>query len=109
MARRWPRPSWSGRRRRGPARERPPAPARPPEVPSLLIAEARVICALIAAGWSWDVEVVRGALTEALAELRRLEADFTTLHPLAAIAEPMMALYDGDQEVALSAFERYLT
>jgi predicted ATPase/DNA-binding SARP family transcriptional activator len=81
----------------------------PPEVPSLLIAEARVICALIAAGWSWDVEVVRGALTEALAELRRLEADFTTLHPLAAIAEPMMALYDGDQEVALSAFERYLT
>jgi predicted ATPase/DNA-binding SARP family transcriptional activator len=79
-----------------------------PGAPSLAIAEARVICALIAAGWTWDVEVVRGALTEGIAELRRLGADFATLHPLAALAEPMMALYDGDQELALSAFERYL-
>jgi predicted ATPase/DNA-binding SARP family transcriptional activator len=79
-----------------------------PGSPSLVIAEARVICALIAAGWTWDVEVVRGTLTEGLAELRRRGADFATLHPLAALAEPMMALYDGDQELALSAFEHYL-
>ncbi len=31
----------------------------PPRPASLVIAEARVICALIAAGWAWDVELVR--------------------------------------------------
>jgi hypothetical protein len=32
-----------------------------------------------------------------------------TLHPLAALAEPMAALYDGNAELALSTFERYTT
>jgi predicted ATPase/DNA-binding SARP family transcriptional activator len=76
---------------------------------SLEVAEARVICALIAAGWSWDVEVIRGALNEALAELRRWAPSLAAIHPLAALAEPMMALFDGDQELALTAFEQYLS
>ena len=36
----------------------------PPRPASLLTAEARVICALIAAGWSWDVELIREELSE---------------------------------------------
>jgi hypothetical protein len=81
----------------------------PLPVASLRIAEARVICTLIAAGWSWDVEAVRETLTEALEDLRRCGAGSLTIHPLAAMAEPMMGLYDGDEELALSTFERYLT
>jgi predicted ATPase/DNA-binding SARP family transcriptional activator len=81
----------------------------PPPIASLRIAEARVICTLIAAGWSWDVEAVRETLTEALADLQLRSAGSLTIHPLAAMAEPMMGLYDGDEELALSTFERYLT
>ena len=76
---------------------------------SLEVAEARVICALIAAGWSWDVELIRGALNEALAELRRWAPNFAEIHGLAALAQPMVALLDGDQDLALAAFEQYLT
>jgi predicted ATPase/DNA-binding SARP family transcriptional activator len=76
---------------------------------SLEVAEARVICALIAAGWSWDVEMIRDALNEALGELRRWAPNFAEIHGLAALAQPMMALYDGDQDLALAAFEQYLT
>jgi len=76
---------------------------------SLEVAEARVICALIAAGWSWDVEMIRSSLNEALGELRRLAPDFAAIHPLAAMAEPMMALFDGDQDLALTTWEHYLT
>jgi hypothetical protein len=81
----------------------------PPRAETLRIAEAKVICALIAAGWTWEVEMVRGLLTEALADLRRWDGDYTSFHPLAALAEPMLALYDGDHESALASFERYLT
>jgi predicted ATPase len=81
----------------------------PPHPADLVIAEARVICALIAAGWAWDVETIRGELSEALADLRRLHADSATLHPLAALTEPMVALYDGNERLALATFERYMT
>jgi predicted ATPase len=76
---------------------------------SLEVAEARVICALIAAGWSWDVGMIRDALNEALGELRRWAPNFAEVHGLAALAQPMMALLDGDQDLALAAFEHYLT
>jgi hypothetical protein len=81
----------------------------PPRPVRLLIAEARLICALIAAGWAWDVELIREELSEALAGLRRLHPDFMTLHPLAALAEPLVALYDGNETLALSTFERYMS
>jgi len=73
------------------------------------LAEAKVICALIAAGWSWEVNTIRRQLGDALAELRRWDDEYRDFHPLAAMAEPMMALYDGDHEGAIHTFDRYLT
>jgi hypothetical protein len=73
------------------------------------LAEARVIGALVAAGWAWEVDTVRDVLTEALADLARWSAEIEKFHPLAAFAEPMLALYDGDHELAMSWFERCLT
>ncbi len=97
-------PSWADHPPQSPA-----GPAPGDGSPALRIAEARVICALIAAGWTWDVELVRGQLTEAIANLRRQAPDFALVHPLVALAEPIMALYDGDQDRALALFNRYLT
>jgi predicted ATPase/DNA-binding SARP family transcriptional activator len=75
------------------------------------IAEARVICALIAAGWTWDIESVRGALTDSIAALGQWAQadDYATVHPIALLAEPMLTLYDGDGERALIQFERFTT
>jgi predicted ATPase/DNA-binding SARP family transcriptional activator len=79
----------------------------PPE--TLPIAEAQVICSLLAAGWSWDIEAIREPLTTAIAALNRWSADFTAMHPLAAMVEPMLAMFDGDYESALAGFERFTT
>jgi predicted ATPase/DNA-binding SARP family transcriptional activator len=75
------------------------------------IAEGRVVCALLAAGWNWDIESVRGPLTDSIAALRRWvqTGDYATLHPVALLAEPMLTLYDGDAERALGHFERFAT
>jgi predicted ATPase/DNA-binding SARP family transcriptional activator len=71
------------------------------------IAEARVICALLAAGPDWDMEVVRPELTTALAELAELSGDGMTMHPMAGMAEPMLALFDRDPDRALAIMDRY--
>jgi predicted ATPase/DNA-binding SARP family transcriptional activator len=75
------------------------------------IAEARVICTLLAAGWTWDIESVRGPLTDSIAALSRWAQadDYATVHPIALLAEPMLTLYDGDSELALAQFERFST
>jgi predicted ATPase/DNA-binding SARP family transcriptional activator len=75
------------------------------------IAEARVICALLAAGWTWDIDSVREALTESIAGLNRWAQadDYAAVHPVALLAEPMLTLYDGDAERALAQFERFIT
>ncbi|HTU76562.1 MAG TPA: BTAD domain-containing putative transcriptional regulator [Trebonia sp.] len=80
-----------------------------PEARTREIAEGRVLCALMAAGWSWDIESIRGPLNEGIAELSRWPREYEGFHPLAALAEPMMALYDGDHERAIAMFEPYLT
>lgn len=80
----------------------------PPPITTLRIAEARVICALLAAGWSWDIDSVRGQLNEAIACLGRWSDSYASFHPLAAMAEPMITLYDGEHERSLAQFERYL-
>jgi predicted ATPase/DNA-binding SARP family transcriptional activator len=79
----------------------------PPPLTTRPIAEARAICALLASGWSWDVESIRGPLTEAIGALATWADDFATFHPIAAIAEPLLAQYDGASERALALFERY--
>jgi predicted ATPase/DNA-binding SARP family transcriptional activator len=79
----------------------------PPSPPTPRIAEARVICALLAAGWSWDIESVREPLTQAIAALGDRGADYAALHPLVALAEPMLMQYQGEHERAQARFERY--
>ena len=74
---------------------------------TLRIAEARVICALLAAGMSWNFEAIREPLTAAIAALGQWSADYETFHPLAALAEPILAQYDGNYEHAMAQFERY--
>ena len=72
------------------------------------LAEGRVICALLAAGWSWDIDRIRQPLTEALAVLAGF-GDDEIGHPLVAMAEPMLMQYDGATDLAQRQFERYST
>ena len=73
------------------------------------LAEARVICSLLAAGWTWDIDRIREPLTEALAALNGFGADYGSFHPLVAMAEPLLMQYDGAVDQALRQFERYVT
>ena len=76
---------------------------------SLLIAESRVVCAMMAATVSWDLAAVREPLTTAIARLHELAADGAVIHPIAAMAEPMLALFEGDTDRALAVIEGYTT
>jgi hypothetical protein len=71
------------------------------------MAESRVVCALMAAGPRWDMETVRPELTAALAELAELVSDSLTVHPMAGMAEPMLALFDRDTDRALTIMNGY--
>ena len=72
------------------------------------LAEARVICALLAAGWMWDIDSVRGPLTEALAAVDEFDDGSGPGHPLVAMAEPVLLQYDGASDQARARFERYI-
>ena len=72
------------------------------------LAEARVICAMLAAGWNWELDRVREPLTEALDALHGLGADYTSFHPLVAMAEPVLMQFDGAIDQAQELFERYI-
>jgi tetratricopeptide (TPR) repeat protein len=80
-----------------------------PPPPSRQLTEARVICSLLAAGWTWDIDLIREPLTEALAALNGLGADYGSFHPLVAMAEPLLMQYDGDTDQAQQQFERYIS
>jgi predicted ATPase/DNA-binding SARP family transcriptional activator len=73
------------------------------------MAEARVVCAMTAAGDSWDIDSVRPALAEAVADMTRWSPDTAPAHPIAAMGEPMLALYDRDPDRAFAVFDRYVT
>jgi predicted ATPase/DNA-binding winged helix-turn-helix (wHTH) protein len=73
------------------------------------VAEARIICSMIAAGWNWDIDLIREPLAEALAALNGLGADYGSFHPLVAMAEPVVMQYDGATDQAQQQFERYVT
>ena len=79
----------------------------PPEPPTERTAEARVICALLAAGWSYDLETVKGPLVEAIAGLARWGDDRTASHPLVALAEPVLLQFQGEHQRAQDQFDRY--
>ena len=73
------------------------------------LAEARVICAVMAAGPAWDIDQVRGDLTEALAALAEWSAELSSFHPIACMAEPVLALFDNDPDRALASLGRFGT
>jgi hypothetical protein len=75
---------------------------------TMQLVEARVICALLAAGWNWNIDLIREPLTEALTALKRFGGDYGSLHPLVAMAEPMLMQYDGAAGQAQEQFERYI-
>jgi predicted ATPase/DNA-binding SARP family transcriptional activator len=73
------------------------------------IAEARMVCALIAAGPSWEIQRVQPVLAAAVADFADLTGGEPPANPVAAMGEPMLALADRDPERALAVFDRYLT
>ena len=79
----------------------------PPEPPTERTAEARVICALLAAGWSFDLEKVKVPLLEAIAGLSEWGDDYMAFHPLVALAEPVLLQFQGDREHAMDYYDRY--
>ncbi|GEM_PF-995959 len=78
-----------------------------PRERSARMAEARVVCALTAAGETWDIDAVRPVLAAAVADLAKSSPDGAPAHPIAAMGEPMLALYDRDPERAFAVFDRY--
>ncbi len=72
----------------------------PPEPPTERTAEARVICALLAAGWSFDLEKVKEPLLEAIAGLSEWGDDYIAFHPLVALAEPVLLQFAGGARAA---------
>jgi len=80
----------------------------PPEPLTQPIVEGRIVCALLAAGWSWDIDSIRAPLTEALAALERLVGPQDVTHPLVAMAEPLLMQYDGAADQAEQQYQRYL-
>jgi predicted ATPase/DNA-binding SARP family transcriptional activator len=79
----------------------------PPEPPTRWTAEARVICAVIAAGWAFDIEAVKVPLVEAIAGLAAWGDDYVEFHPLVAIAEPLLLQFTGERERAQDWYERH--
>jgi predicted ATPase/DNA-binding SARP family transcriptional activator len=73
------------------------------------MAEARIVCALTAAGPSWEIQAVQPALAAAVADLAELTGGEPPSSPVAAAGEPMLALAERDPERAFALFDRYLT
>ncbi|MGH3164805.1 MAG: ATP-binding protein, partial [Trebonia sp.] len=84
-----------------------PVPSAEESPDALRMAEARVICTFLAAAPMFDLEQVRPAMTAAIRDLADVSAGRLDIHPVAAIIEPMLALYDGSPERAIARFRRY--
>jgi predicted ATPase/DNA-binding SARP family transcriptional activator len=81
----------------------------PPDPPTKATAEARVICAMLAAGWSYDLEAVKEQLIEGVAGIAAWTDDPADLHPLAAMAEPLLLQFTGGREQVRAVYDRYAT
>jgi predicted ATPase/DNA-binding SARP family transcriptional activator len=79
----------------------------PPDPPTKWTAEARVICAIIAAGWTYDLAAVKAPLVEAIAGLAPWGDEYAEFHPLVAIAEPLLLQFLGERERAQDWYERH--
>jgi hypothetical protein len=73
------------------------------------MAEARMICAMTAAGPSWEIHTVQSVLAAAVADFAELTGGQPPSNPVAAMAEPMLILGERDLERAFAVFDRYMT
>jgi predicted ATPase/DNA-binding SARP family transcriptional activator len=80
-----------------------------PRERSPIIAEGRMVSAMTAAGPSWEIHTVQPALSAAVADFAELTHGEPPSNPVAAMAEPMLALGERDPERAFAVFDRYLT
>jgi predicted ATPase/DNA-binding SARP family transcriptional activator len=80
-----------------------------PRERSLRIAEARTVCAMTASGPSWEIDTLQPVLAAAVADFAELAHGEIPSNPVAAMAEPMLALSERDPERALAVFDRYMT
>ena len=80
-----------------------------PRERSARIAEARIVCALTAAGPSYEIDAVQPTLVSAIADYAALAGGVPTSNPVAAMGEPMLALQERDPERAFAIFDRYMT
>jgi predicted ATPase/DNA-binding SARP family transcriptional activator len=78
-----------------------------PRERSQRVAEARMVCALIAAGPSWEIHQVQPVLAAAVADFAELAGGEPPSNPVAAMGEPMLALAERDPERALAVFDHY--
>jgi hypothetical protein len=78
-----------------------------PRERSLRIAEARIVCALTAAGPSYEIDAVQPALASAVADFAELAHGEPPNNPIAATGEAMLALDVRDPERALAVFDQY--
>jgi hypothetical protein len=76
---------------------------------SLLITEARAACAMMTVTATLNLDAVREPLTDAIAKLSRLAGDGRAVHPMAAMAEPLLAMFDHDADGAIAAIDKYAT
>jgi predicted ATPase/DNA-binding SARP family transcriptional activator len=72
------------------------------------MAEARMVCAMVAAGPSWEIHTVQQVLEDAVAEFAELAPGQPPANPVAAMAEPMLILGKRDLERALTVFDAYM-
>ena len=73
------------------------------------IAEARIVCALTAAGIAYEIDAVQPVLASAVADYAELTGGAPPSNPVAAMGEPMLALHDRDPERAFAVIEGYMT
>jgi predicted ATPase/DNA-binding SARP family transcriptional activator len=71
------------------------------------IAEARIACALIAAGTSYEIDAVQPELASAVADHAELTGGAPSSNPVAAMGELMLALHERDPERAFAILDRY--
>lgn len=63
------------------------------------------MCAMMTASGSLDMESVRGPLTDAIASINRFATDGQAVHPIASMAESLLAMFDGDVDRALAVMD----
>jgi predicted ATPase/DNA-binding SARP family transcriptional activator len=74
---------------------------------SLLMTEARVACAVMTVSATLNLTEVREPLAAGIESLTRFADAGQPIHPMAAAAVPLVAMFDRDPDTAIAAIDRY--